>query len=260
MTRSMHWLEIALATTVAAAAQAPTGPPTLEVAPAFEVASIRISPQPFAALKTSPGRLVVTGASLSYLIQEAYVVSALQVAGVSVPGQFTIEAKAESTPTRSELLAMLQTLLRERFKLELHREMRELPVTALVLRKNAWKGTPAAAQDGDPRLGYRGDLGNGKVRSMYLTGESVTLPFMAKYVSGRLNRFVVDSTGLAGVFDFNVDVLIDAERAADRNVPERQVAEEIVTDLLEKLGLKLESRRAMVEVIVVDHAEQPSAN
>jgi uncharacterized protein (TIGR03435 family) len=93
-----------------------------------------------------------------------------------------------------------------------------------------------------------------------MAGESGTLPFVAKYVAGRLNRFVVDGAGLAGVFDFKVEVLIDAERAADPNVPERRVMEEIVTDLLEKLGLKLEPRRAMVEVIVFDHAEQPSGN
>lgn len=93
-----------------------------------------------------------------------------------------------------------------------------------------------------------------------MTAENVMLPIVAKYLSRRLNRIVMDRTGLAGGFDFNVEVLIDAQRAADPNIPERQVMEEIVMDSFEKLGLKLEPRREMMDVIVVDHAEQPSAN
>jgi uncharacterized protein (TIGR03435 family) len=225
--------------------------------PAFEVASIRPSPlQPFQ-VKTSPGRLLITGASLSSLIQEAYGVSAPQVVGVGFPDLFTIEAKAEGSATRVGLLTMLQTLLTERFKLEMHREMREMPVAALILRKNAWKGTPAAVQDADPALALRA---NREAKSVYLVGENVTLPFVAQHVSGRLNRFVTDSTGLEGAFDFKVEVPIDVPRAADLSIPERQVMEEMVTDLLEKLGLKVETHRAEMEVIVVDHAEQPSAN
>lgn len=232
-------------------------PQAPEPKPAFEVASIRPSPpQPFQ-VKTSPGRLLITGASLSGLIQEAYSVSAPQVVGIPFPGMFTLDAKAEGTATRGELMAMLQTLLAERFKLQTHREVREMSVAALVLRKNAWKGTPAPAQDGDPALAFRA---NRDTRSVYMVGENLTLSSLAQYVSGRLNRVVTDSTGLEGKFDFNVEVPIDVQRAADPNIPERQVMDEIATDLLEKLGLRLETRRAAVEVIVVDHAEQPSAN
>jgi uncharacterized protein (TIGR03435 family) len=71
---------------------------------------------------------------------------------------------------------------------------------------------------------------------------------------------VVDQTGLTGAFDFHVTVPLDAERIADHSVPEREVASELVTDFIGQLGLKLESRRAMVEVLVVDHAERPDEN
>jgi uncharacterized protein (TIGR03435 family) len=55
-------------------------------------------------------------------------------------------------------------------------------------------------------------------------------------------------------------VLVDSERAADRNVPEQEVAEEIVTDFVSNLGLKTQSQRAVVPILIVDRAERPDEN
>jgi uncharacterized protein (TIGR03435 family) len=228
--------------------------------PAFDVASIRpANSGPFFTLKTNPGRLAATGASLGDLIQAAYGVSALQTTGVPDMGRFDIEAKAEGTHTRKELLEMLKTLIADRFKLELHTGDREMPVQALAMGKKPWKGTPAAA-DGDPSIGLRGNRGDGKVRSVFMTGKSVSLPFLGNYLTGRFQRIFIDRTGLAGAFDFEVEVLVDSERAADRNVPEREVANEIITDFVANLGLKMEPQRAMVPILVVDRAERPDEN
>ena len=250
---------MSLFATFALAALLTPQPPPQAPPPAFDAASIRTStPLPFK-LKTNPGRLSATSASLAQLIQTAYGLQSLQVAGVPSLGSFDIEATAAGSHTRAELLAMLQTLLAERFKLAVHREMREMPVMALIATK-AWKGTPAASPDGDPTLGLRGDTGRGTVRSVYFDGQSTTLAFIANYVAPRVGRVVIDQTGLIGAFDFHVTVPIDAERVADRSIPEREVANEIVADFIDKLGLKLEPRRAMVEILVVDHAEQPGEN
>jgi uncharacterized protein (TIGR03435 family) len=86
---------------------------------------------------------------------------------------------------------------------------------------------------------------------------SATLPFVANYLSGRFQRIFVDKTGLVGTFDFEVEVLVDSQRAANPNVPEREVANEIITDFVQNLGLKIEHQRAMVPILVVDRAERP---
>jgi uncharacterized protein (TIGR03435 family) len=235
-------------------------PQAPEPRPAFDVASIRpASSGPFFTLKTNPGRLAATSASLSDLIRTAYGVSALQISGVPNLGTFDLEAKAEGTHTRKELLDMLQTLLADRFKLQLHAEQREMPVEALVLGQKPWKGT-SGNPDGDPSIGLRANRGDEKVRSIFFVGKSVTLPFVANYLTGRFQRIFVDQTGLAGAFDFEVEVLVDSERAADRNVPEREVAEEIVTDFVANLGLKTQSQRARVPILIVDRAERPDEN
>ncbi len=247
-----------LTTLTLAALLTPQAP---EPRPAFDVASIRpASSGPFFTLKTDPGRLAATGASLpGDLIQAAYGVSALQISGAPNLGRFDIEAKAEGAHTRKELLDMLQTLLADRFKLVLHTEQREMPVQALVLGKKPWKGTPGDPE-GDPSIGLRANRGDGNVRSIYIAGKSASLPFVANYLTGRFQRIVVDKTGFAGAFDFEVEVLVDAQRAADRNVPEREVANEIITDFVANLGLKLEPQRAMVPILVVDRAERPDEN
>ena len=161
--------------------------------------------------------------------------------------------------TRAEKLVMLQTLLADRFKLVLHPEMHEMPVMALIATR-AWKGRSAPSADGDPRVVIRGAGGASKVRSVYFDGHNVTLASIGNYVASRLGRVVVDQTRLAGAFDFHVAVPIDAERATSPNVPEREVASDLVRDFMDKLGLKLESRRATVKILVVDHAEPPSDN
>lgn len=236
--------------------------PVPVAAPSFDAASIRKSPPlTFARIKTNPGRLTISSATLERLVEEAYGISPLRIAGAPPLGSFDIEAVAAGTHSRAERLTMLQTLLTERFKLTVHREMREMPVLALTTTKS-WKGQPTSSPEADPTLGLHSDRSNGKidVGQASFDGQNATVEFIARYVEPRFGRVVLDQTGLTGAFDFHVTVQMDAERVADKTVPEREIAKDLITDFIGKLGLKMEAKRAMVEVLVVDHAEQPSQN
>jgi uncharacterized protein (TIGR03435 family) len=111
-------------------------------------------------------------------------------------------------------------------------------------------------------LGLRGDRSNGnlKIGTVYFDGQNATVGFIAHYIEPRFQRVVVDQTGLMGGLDVHVTVPTDAERLADPSVPEREVAKELVTDFIDKPGLKMQARRVMVEILVVDHAEPLRGN
>lgn len=228
---------------------------------AFDAASIRhAAAQIPVTIKTDPGRLSANSVSLTDLIQQAYSVSRLQISGEpSNLGRFDIAATAEGSHTRAELMEMLQALLADRFELSFHRETREMTIQALVLAKGEQKLRPAA-KDGDPKIGLRGSHANEKPGSVYVNGESAPISFLANYIAPHIGEIVIDQTGLTGAFDFDINFEMDQERVADPNIPEREIAKEMMEDAVRSLGLKLEQRRAAVEFIVIDHAGQPSGN
>ena len=110
--------------------------------PTFEVASVKPAlPKGLMLVRPLPGRLTAN-ATLQMLMQNAYAVQAFQIEGG--PGwinsdRFEIEAKADGNATRDQIFLMLQSLLEERYQLTFHREMRELPVYALVAAKGGLK-------------------------------------------------------------------------------------------------------------------------
>jgi uncharacterized protein (TIGR03435 family) len=235
-----------------------------ESLPAFDVVSVRPNPAQFfifRGLKTDPGRLVAGGASLSALIQQAYGVPDLRVSGVPADlGLFDIEGKTEGPHTRSELLEMLQTLLADRFKLKLHRELKELPVDAPMVGKTTPKLQAPAVSESDPRMSFRPGRQTQTVSLVSISGQNVTLPFVANYLSDRLRRIVVDKTGLSGAFDFSVELALDVSQVRDTSIPERDIVAQIYLDAVQMIGLKLERQKASVEILVVDHAERPDEN
>jgi uncharacterized protein (TIGR03435 family) len=151
---------------------------------------------------------------------------------------------------------MLQGLLADRFKLALHHETRELPIYALVIAENGPKvaETTAAASNsantspaiptGFPIVkGHGIGMGDGR-----LTARGASISFLADILSRQpgVSRTVVDETKLTGNYDFTL------EWSADGN------AESIRTAVQDQLGLQLEPKTAPLEVLVIDHAEEPS--
>ena len=143
---------------------------------------------------------------------------------------------------------MLQSLLADRFHLALHRETREIPVYALVPGKNGPKfhESPPDAK-GILRMNGRGKL-------VAMGGTMTQLAGWFSNANG-VDRPVLDETGLGGHYDFTLEWANPRTTdASDSTVPW------IFTAMREQLGLKLEPRRAPVEVLVIDHVDLPGEN
>jgi bla regulator protein BlaR1 len=230
---------------------------------AFEVASIKPTAETGRgmSLNRSPGgRFTTANASLERLIEYAYDVQAHQISGgpnwLESEG-FDIVAKTESeNPPTEELRLMVQKLLEDRFKLALHRETKELSVYTLVVGKG---GPKLQRSDKDGTRISAGGMG----RTDF---QKVSMAMLAKTLSQRLGRTVINGTGLKGDFDFALEWApgegeprkktngVEVPPLTDTSGPS------IFTALQEQLGLKLESTKGPVEILVIDRAERPSGN
>lgn len=253
-------------------------------APRFEVASIkRAKPEPGAigtgSVRLLPfyasGKLNVENMTTRELILNAWGIYTDQVVGGPAwfdSERFDILAKSETAPVKQgEFSAMLQSLLADRFQLSFRREMKELPVYALVLARKDGRLGPGliASKDGGceerdpsayPQKGAPGVIKCGEIRmqARAMRGVDVQVSRLAPLLSRLLGHRVVDGTGLTGNFDINMEWTPDAiERPSDLPT---EVGPSIFTALQEQLGLKLESRKGATEVLVIEHVERPSEN
>lgn len=219
--------------------------------PEFEVASIKPTATKDGSLSVRflpGGRYSIRNLTLKQLLESAYSMQDYQVAGgppwITESG-FDIEAKGAGDPTREQMLQMVQTLLTDRFHLAMHRETRQLPVYALVVAKNGPKLQPAAANAGYPKL-KRGEFVIPKM----------SMAELANLLVLDVKRPVKDETGLQGNFAFTLEWNPDLRDTVDQ--PGARPS--IFTALQEQLGLKLESTKGPVEVLVIDRAEKPTEN
>jgi uncharacterized protein (TIGR03435 family) len=195
-------------------------------------------------------------------IMIAYNLSQKPVVGDPLPGEsdlFDLDAKIDpadmpAAPLSSRRLAeMLQPVLADRFKLRVHHETRTVPVYNIVVAKGGLKmkesaPTPAGAP---ARRCSAKSVGNG-----LRVEHDCTLSDIGDILEGPTGRYVIDKTGLTGRFDFEL------HWTPEDTPPDSPVAggASIFTAVEEQLGLKLESARAPVGVLVVDSAEPPSEN
>jgi bla regulator protein BlaR1 len=258
----------------------------------FEVASIKPnkSGSDMVRIMIRPDGLSAMGATLQMLIQSAYGIQDFQVLGGpkwADSDKYDIEAKMDSPQVEKlqalspdqrwlETRHMLQALLANRFQLVLHPETKELPGYALVIAKNGSKLHDARPGDTYPNGlkgpdGHSGEglmLGNGGL----LTGQGVPVASLVQTLSRQLGRTILDETGLTGKYDFTLQWAPD-ERAgpmsaaaqgggsrSDDAPPPDSSAPSIFTAIQEQLGLRLESRKVPVEILVIDHVQAPSEN
>ncbi len=153
---------------------------------------------------------------------------------------------------------MLQALLAERFRLKLHREIREMPVERLVIGKDLkLKATEAEA---DPH-GFTLRASERGPSFLKAKATAMSLQWLADDLSAHLSKLVVDDTGLKGAFEFEVDFEFDSEDVRDVRVPVREASNHIREGMLSAMGLKLQTgKKAPVELLVIDQVEQPEAN
>ena len=148
----------------------------------------------------------------------------------------------------------LKKLLAERFQLVVHKETRELPVYALVLAKGGVKMQPNTSPDGSPQ--------NMMTNRASFRATRASLDSIAKALGSITSRPVHDETGLKEYWDFKLEWTPDAAAAAPDAVerPAEAAGPTLFTALQEQMGLKLESRKGPVEIVVIDRAEHPSEN
>jgi uncharacterized protein (TIGR03435 family) len=275
-------LSIAGATAIVSLYAAPQ-----EAPPAFEVASIKrdVSGEAGWYARWFPS-LHIERMTLKDLVILAYGVHDFEVTGG--PGwigadRYNIDAKAEQHPAPNQQYValqrrMLQTLLRDRFHLAIHRETKELPIYELTVAKGGLKVQPSNCIQrvtGDTTIApgktpkdYCGGMG-GSMASGRIDGSGASLAFVASYLSGMLRRTVVDKTGIGGEFPIHLSFTPAAstvppgEAAGPRPADDAAAADlraDIFTALQEQLGLKLESAKGPVEILVIDHVARPSEN
>ncbi len=246
---------------------APLKPMAADANPEFEVATLKPS-KPDAQGKgfvVQGRRFSTLNTSLSDMLTFAYGLHARQITGGPVwleQDRYDVlgEPAGEGQPNGDQWKVMLQKMLADRFKLSFHREKKELSVYAIVVGDKGPKLTKSESNGNTiPGLIFRG-LGNLPARNATMTD------FANVMQSAVLDRPVVDQTGLTDRFDFTLLWTPDQSQFVglgmrvppptdDPNAPPG-----LFTAIQEQLGLKLNSTKATVDVIVIDHVEKPAAD
>jgi uncharacterized protein (TIGR03435 family) len=250
----------------------PEPPPRLppmaaDANPVFEVATIRpTKPDTDGKFFRVNGRRFSTlNTSLTELITFAYGLQSKQIVNApdwmqSAKWDLDAQPDGEGQPNDKQWKTMLQKLLVERFKLTSHHEKKELSVYALVVGKNGPKLTKSEGDpSGLPGLFFRG-LGD-------LPARNANMGDFAGVLQGAvLDRPVLDQTGLKGRFDFVLKWTPDETQFTSFGIkipPPSDPASAppgLFNAIQEQLGLKLDSTKAPVDVLVIDHVEKPSDN
>ena len=194
--------------------------------------------------------------------------------------RFDIQARVDGNPTKDQMRLMMQALLEDRFKLAMHRETRQLPVYALVVDKDGKLGPGLQPHSDDapcstdpqsmpaPRAAVPTTvLACGGIQAMpgsvpgrlALGARKVTMELIVDSM-GYVDRQVIDKTGLSGTFDLHFEFSPQFDGPAPPNFTPDPNGLTFVEALKEQLGVKLEPQKAPVEVVVLDHVEEPSVN
>lgn len=219
------------------------------------------------------GRISMGGVTVSLLIQQAYQVRDFQVVGGPDwirSERYDVIAKPENAASPELVRVMMQALLKDRFQLKFHRETKELPTYALVVAKGGPKlkvsETPPVESEGPGR--GRG----GQMRMMgrgHFEANGLPVSALANQLAQTLGRSVIDKTGLTGDYDFKLDWTPDenqrgliggpgGEAPREPSAPAEGVS--IFTAVQDQLGLKLESTKGPVEILVIEGVEKASEN
>lgn len=239
----------------------------VDAKPSFELATVKPS-SPDARGGGSGmdpgGRFTARNSSLKGLMLLAYGLHPRQIEGGPAwfeTDRFDIVAKADTAgaPNRAQVMMMVQKLLADRFSLRFHHEKKELAIYALTVQNSGSKLTPGTGDpNGLPTM--RGDPHG------HLTAGNMTMEEFAMGLQGNvLDRPVIDRTGLSKRFDFTLDWTPDEFQAsglgAKTPAPDSGATfPNLFTAVREQLGLKLESTKGAVEILIIDRVEKPSGN
>ena len=251
-----------------------TGIAVFGQSPAFEVASIKLDPNPQHGVDggchgidshyapnevaSAPplGRCVITDGRLSHMLATAFSLRGMNLlkGGPDWVGmgdaRYNLEAKAEDPAhtTEKQLLEMLQKLLVERFQVKYHFEQIESRGFALVVAKNGPKFHPSQGED----VTFHMTDANGNMskpaygRLSIVNAHGYSMGQLAEFLSGWGPGPVIDKTGLTGMYDFRLSW-------DEANGPSLSTA-------IQDLGLKLEPQKVPQALLVIDAAQKPTEN
>ena len=286
--RSINFLITALVA-VAVGVDPQTPPPSAN-ASTFDVVSVtrRVSNTPgsMSPMLMPSGRVAAQNVTVREIVRTAYALEDSQVEGG--PGwigadRFDIEARAVATATPDDVRAMLRSMLADRFRLESHVEPREMSIYSLVtargdsrlgtsLRRSPGECTPISPPPGAPGppppppgagLGLGGFAfrcpsaflpGRVSIRAIDMRGFSIVL-----WRRATVGRPVTDRTGLSGEFDIDLFYAPYGENINGAPLPTDGLPS-IFTAVQEQLGLRLESTRGPVDILVIDRISPPAEN
>jgi len=251
----------------------PEPPPPLKTMPAdanpsFDVATIRPS-QPDASGRNlgidRSGRMNARNMSLAGLICFAYSIHPQQLRGMPeglASQRFDIQAKPDTPgqPNDAQMRSMMQKLLVDRFMLASHREKKELTVYTITVAKSGPKLAKTTSTATLPNMSMRAP-GRSSI-------SNATIADFARHLQSTVpDRPVVDQSAIEGRYDFTLSWTPDESQFSDRQAfpaqpadPNAETFPDLFTAMQQQLGLKLESVKAQVAVLVIDHVERPSEN
>ncbi len=249
----------------------------------FEVVSIKVAPLPKGFRDSvwikggpgtdDPGLFSCHNVDVSFFITSAYGLAEYQLSGPPwmEDTNFDMSAKIPEGTTKEQFAQMMQSLLTERFKLAFHRDKKEMPSYSLVVAKGGPKmkasspSQPAADDAAEPQGPLKRDADgfpilqghkhSGAVARGYAAERFVdeTMDQFAGRLAGRLGKPVIDETGLTGKYDFDLHWVMNEKL--------EEVGPNLFRAVSEQLGLKLESKKNMVDIFVVDRIEKtPTEN
>lgn len=257
----------------------PAGPPP--DGPVFDVVSVRrvTEMRNFGSIGEQPGgRFVLSGTAIAAIIRAAYPSDTSDLVGAPdwvSADRYDVTAQAGRDVPREQMEMMLRAMLADRFKLAVHYETQERPVYALVLaradgrlgpnirpssldcdaiqaaRRAGSKDPPPATSNGAPACGMsmRGTVG------MEVLLGARPMSSLATSIRGTAERVVIDKTGLTGNYDVTLNYMPNPKPDPPPGDPPN-----LFTALQEQLGLKLESDRAPLKILAIDHIERPTEN
>ena len=178
------------------------------------------------------------------------------------PDDFRQMSEEQRKTADQQMRERVRTLLADRFELAVHHDTKEAPVYALLVAKDG----PKLKENTDPRGGRQG---MGMRPGGQLTAIAAPVPMLANLLSNLMGRPVIDKTGLTAKYDFELHWTPDpgqtllppgAPAPAVEAPPLDPSGPTIFTALQEQLGLRLESQKGPVDMIVIDRVEKPSEN
>jgi uncharacterized protein (TIGR03435 family) len=212
-------------------------------------------------MTSDAGRITYKNVTLRDCLTVAFDVKDYQISGPAwmATDRFDIVAtmggsNSVGADPADDLPVMLQNLLMDRFQMAIHRETRELSVYSMVVGKNGAKvgqsPTPDSANQGKSSMRISG----GGVLFRNVTMQDL-VDYMSHMPLAEIDRPVIDDTGLKGRYDFDVNLFGTREEMMAA-VSKGDLGASVFTLIQEQLGLKLEPRKAPIDMVVVDKAER----